>query len=250
MATKPMSNKEKQRLRAERAAAALREKQRQERRRQIITAVAVLVAVALIVAAGFVINSMRDDSGDTAAKIPPPGSSFGLTIGSESAPHQVVVYEDFLCPFCGAFEKASHEELAQLADQGKVQIEYRPIVFLSRAGPYSARATLIWWLVHEKYGDEVAKKFHDLLFANQPSEEGPFPSRDDLYALAVQAGANSDELKAAVDDNEDVEEVADATKEATKLKIKATPTIVLDGKPFTDGRTVDDLATNLLQALQ
>jgi protein-disulfide isomerase len=157
MATKPMTNKEKQRLRAERAAAALEAKQRQERRRQILTAVGVLVAIALIVAGGFVINSMRDTTSTTAAKIPPPGSSLGLTIGADSAPHQVVIYEDFLCPFCGEFEKTSHEQLAQLAAQGKVQIEYRPIVFLSRAGPYSARATLIWWLVHEKYGDDVAK---------------------------------------------------------------------------------------------
>ena len=62
MATKPMSNKEKQRLRAERAAAALKEKQRRERRRQVFTAVGVVLAIALIVGAGFVINSMRDDT--------------------------------------------------------------------------------------------------------------------------------------------------------------------------------------------
>jgi protein-disulfide isomerase len=244
------TNKQKQQLRAERAAAALREKQRLERRRQVITGVCVFVAIVLVVAAGFFINSMRDDSAETAAQIPPPGSSYGLTIGPASAPHQVVVYEDFLCPFCGEFEKASHEELAQLADQGKVQIEYRPIVFLSRAGPYSARSTLIWWLVREKYGDDVAKKFHDLLFANQPSEQGPFPTRDDLYALAAQAGANADELKTAIESNEGVDEVAAATNEATSLKIKSTPTIVLDGKPFTNGASVDDLASNLVKALQ
>ena len=98
MATKPMSNKEKQRLRAERAAAALKEKQRRERRRQILTAIGVVVAIALVVGGGFLINSMRDDTEETAAKIPPPGSEYGLTIGSADAPHQVVVYEDFLCP--------------------------------------------------------------------------------------------------------------------------------------------------------
>jgi protein-disulfide isomerase len=250
MATKPMSNKEKQRLRAERAAAALREKQRRERRRQILTAIGVVVVIALVVGAGFLINSMRDDTKETAAKIPPPGSQYGLTIGSADAPHQLVVYEDFLCPFCADFEAATREQLAQLADQGKVQVEYRPIAFLRQFGPYSARATLIWWLVHQKYGDDVAKTFHDLLFANQPSEQGPFPSRDDLYALAAQAGANSDELKAAVESNEGATEVADATKVAEDLGIKSTPTLVLDGKPFQDGATVDDLAANLLEALQ
>ncbi len=250
MATKPMSNKEKQRLRAERAAAALKEKQRRERRRQVFTAVGVVLAIALIVGAGFVINSMRDDTKEVASKIPGPGSQYGLTIGSSSAPHQVVVYEDFLCPFCGEFEAAGHEELAQLADEGKVEVEYRPIVFLSGIGPYSSRATLIWWLVHQKYGDDVAKQFHDLLYANQPSEQGPFPSRDDLYALAAQAGANVDELKAAVESGEGVQEVADATNVAQDLKIKSTPTVILDGKPFTNGSTAADLATNLIKAVQ
>src|SRR4051794_28886473 len=133
------SNKEKQRLRAERAAAALKERQRRERRRQLLTVIGVVAAIALIVAGGFVINPMRDDSTETSAKIPPPGSSYGLTIGPATAPHQVVVYEDFLCPFCGQFEAAGHEQLAQLAADGKVQIEYRPIVFLSQLGEYSAR---------------------------------------------------------------------------------------------------------------
>ena len=51
------------------------------------------------------------------------------------------VYEDFLCPICGEFEKTGHEQLEQLADQGKVQVEYHPIIILDRFGTYSARAT-------------------------------------------------------------------------------------------------------------
>jgi protein-disulfide isomerase len=245
-----LSNKEKQRLRAERAAAALREKQQRERRRQILTVVGVLVAIALIVTAGFVINSMRDDTKAKAEKIPPPGSQYGMTIGPDSAPHQVVVYEDFLCPFCGEFEKAGHEQLEQLAAQGKVQVEYRPIVFLGRLGPYSARATLTWWLVLQHDGVDVAQKFHDLLFANQPSEEGPFPSRDDLYTLAGQAGADVDSLKASMDAGEGTQDIVDNTKKAEDLGVSSTPTLLLDGQPFTTGRTSADLATNLIKAVQ
>src|SRR4051812_32363174 len=178
-----LSNKDRQRLRAERAAAALKEKQRRERRRQLLMIAGVVVAVAVIVAGGYLISSMRDTT-VKADQIPPPGSQLGLTIGSSTAPHQVVVYEDFLCPYCGELEKNAHEKLAQLADAGKVQVEYRPIVYLRNLGPYSARATLIWWLVDQKYGDAAGMKFHDLLFANQPSEEGPFPTQDDLFQLA------------------------------------------------------------------
>jgi protein-disulfide isomerase len=244
-----MTNKEKQQLRAERAAAALKEKQRRERRRQLLTVAGVVVAIALIIAGGYLINSMRDTT-VKGSDIPPAGSQYGLTIGPASAPHQVVVYEDFLCPYCAEFEKKTHDQLAQLADQGTVQVEYRPIVFLGRAGPYSARSTLMWWLVMQHDGDDVAKKFHDLLYANQPSEQGPFPNRDDLYALAAQAGADTAALKAAIENSEGAQDVVDATKQAQDDGIKATPTILLDGKEYTNGRTIDDLATNLLNALQ
>jgi protein-disulfide isomerase len=249
-ATKNVSNREKQRLRSERAAAALREKQRRERRRQILTVVGVVAAIALIIGGGFVINSLRDDTKETAASVPAPGSEHGLTIGSPTADHTLVIYEDFLCPFCGELEKQTHVELAQLADEGKVQVDYRPFVLLDRIGPYSADATQVWVLVQEKYGDEVAKKYHDLLFENQPSEEGPFPSQADLIALAAQAGANADELQTAVDNGEGMDEVEAATTAAHDLGIESTPTIVLDGQPFTNGRNMDQLAKNLLQALQ
>ena len=250
MATKPMSNKEKQRLRAERAAAALKEKERRERRRQILTAIGVVVAIALVVGAGFLINSMRDDTKETAGKIPPPGSQYGLTIGSADAPHQVVVYEDFLCPICGEFEAAGHEQLEQLADQGKVQIEYRPFILLDGLGPYSSRATMVWSLVLQQDGPDVAQKFHDLLFANQPSEQGPFPSQADVVTLAGQAGADTTKLQAAIDSGAGVDWPVSATQSAESLGVDSTPTVTLDGEPFTNGRTAADLATNLIKAVQ
>jgi protein-disulfide isomerase len=245
-----VTNKEKQRLRAERAAAALKEKQRRERRRQVLTVVGVVAAIALVIGAGFFVNSMRDDTKANAQAAPTTGSEFGLTIGPDSAPHKVVIYEDYLCPYCGELEKQTHEELATLADEGKVQVEYRPIVILNGAGPYSARAALIFTLVQQKYGDEAAKKFHDLLYANQPSEEGPFPSRDDLYALAAQAGADPAALKTALESGEGADFVAAGTNAAKDLGITSTPTIIVDGEAFTKGRTIDELAQNLLDTLQ
>ena len=245
-----LTNKQRQQARAERAAAALQEKERRERRRQILTVVGVLAAIAVLVGGGFLVNSLRDQTPANASAVPPPGSDLGLTVGSDTAEHTLVVYEDFLCPFCAEFEKQTRDQLAQLADQGKVQVEYRPVVFLSRAGPYSGDSTLVFMVVHDLYGDEVAKSFHDLLFESQPSEEGPFPSREDLYSLAAQAGADAGELSAAIDEGQGADQVEAATKKAADLKINSTPTLVLDGKAFTTGRTIDDLAANLLQALQ
>ncbi|HEX5090453.1 MAG TPA: thioredoxin domain-containing protein [Nocardioides sp.] len=246
-----LSNKEKQRRHRERVAAARRERERRERRRRVLTVVGVVTAVALVVVASLLYASTRDDdSGAEAGSIPPPGSDYGVTLGPASAPHKVVVYEDFLCQDCGEFEKAGHEQLEQLAGQGKVQVEYRPLVTLQKLGEYSARATLMWWLVLQHDGDAVAQKFHDLLYANQPSEKGPFPSRDDLYPLAGQAGADTVELKASMEAGEGTQEVADGTKQAQALGVDSTLTVVLDGRPFTTKGTASDLAKELIDAVQ
>ena len=252
MTTKPMSNKEKQRLRAERAAAALKEKQRRERRRQILTAIGVVVAIALVVGGGFFINSMRDDTQETAAKIPPPGSQFGLTIGSADAPHQVVVYEDFLCPICGEFEEAGHEELAQLADQGKVQIEYRPFVLLDRLGPYSARATLVWSLVLQQDGagrrQEVPRPA-----VREPAERGgpvPEPGRP---GRARRAGGRR-HRRSCRPRSTPVTGI-ELARERHQAALRASASRAPPRSPSTASRSptagrAADLATNLIEAVQ
>ncbi len=60
---------------------------------------------------------------------------------------------------------------------------------------------------------DVAQKFHDLLFANQPSEEGPFPSQADVVTLAGQAGADTTKLQAAIDAGAGVDWPVSATNE-------------------------------------
>jgi len=244
------SQKDKQRLRAERAAAALRERQRAERRRQLLTVAAVVVAIVVVVGAGFLINSMRDTSEDVADAAASTGSEHSLTIGPDSAPHKVVVYEDFLCPICGAFETAGNEQLTALAEAGKVQVEFRPFVLLGRFGPYSEESTGVFGVVLEQEGAEVAKDFHDLLFANQPSEGGPFPSQDELVVLAGQAGADTDAVQKALDDGQGKDWAEQATRAAEEVGVQSTPTVILDGRPFTDYRTPEELAANLVQAVQ
>jgi protein-disulfide isomerase len=243
-----MSKKNRGTDRTARAAAAMAEQQRQERRRRNLMVGGAIGAVLLIVVVGFLISRSLDTTTDVNA--PAAGSEFGLTIGPDDAPNSVVIYEDFLCPFCGEFEAKSHEDLAQLAADGKVQVEYRPFNLLSSSGDYSARSAGAFSIVLDKAGPEVAKKFHDLLYANQPSESGPFPSDSDLVDLAVQAGATESDVKDPIENNEGADWVDRATKAAEKAGVSGTPTILLNGELFQDGRTPDELATNLIAKLQ
>ncbi|GAA3826714.1 DsbA family protein [Nocardioides panacisoli] len=242
----------KSQKRAATAAALREEQQRRENRRRLITIGAVLAAMVLIVGGAILVSKLQSDKqqSDLESAVPPAGSSAnGVTIGPDSAPHTVVIYEDFLCPFCGELEHQTHAKLAELAADGKVQVEYRPFDLLGGGNPesYSERSLNAFAAVLDSAGPEAAKKMHDLLYENQPSESGPFPSDDDLLALAVQAGASESQVKDDIENGGQQDFVDQATAAAQKAGVKSTPTVLVDGKLQTGFSTVDDLATQLLQ---
>jgi protein-disulfide isomerase len=237
------------RERAARAAAQLAEQKRREQRRRVLSIVGVVVAMVVIVGIGVFVgqhNGSNKAVSETGA--PAAGKSdYGLTIGSSSAPHTVVVYEDFLCPFCQQFEAASRDDFTRLAAAGKVYVDYRPFHFLQPS--YSKQALNAFAVVKQAYptGD-VAKKFHDLLFENQPSEEGPFPSMSKLVDLAVQAGADKSKVESKILDTSSMSSwVNGATDEALNdAQVQATPTVLLDGQYYQKGNSVADIAKNLV----
>jgi len=237
-----MSKQSTRESRADRAAAALREQKRAERRRAARMIAGVVAAILVVTLGGFFLTRSLDTSGNVSA--PPAGTgSYGVTIGQKSAPHDVVIYEDFLCPYCGELERASHAKLASLADQGKVYVEYRPFNLLGT--DYSVAAASAFKVVLDDAGPAAAKKFHDELYADQPSEGGPYPSSSWLVDKAVAAGASRSAVSSAIEHTSQKAWVEKATAKAQAAGVRSTPTVLLDGKVFTDWTTVNDLVTNL-----
>lgn len=222
---------------------------KREARRRLLTIVGVIAVMVLIIGGAIGISLLNKKD----VKAAPAGSSdYGVSIGEEGAPHTVVIYEDFLCPYCGALEAETRDDLEDLAAEGKVLVEYRPFNLLGAEGrTYPIRAANAFALVLEKSGPEVAKKFHDLLFENQPSEANADAEAtdDDIIDLAVEAGASESEVRDGVENLSHADWVTEATDEAGKANVQGTPTIILDGEVFDDGRTVQDLANNLIAAL-
>ena len=243
-----MSKKNRTNDRASRAAAALAEQQRQERRRRNLMVGGVVGAILVIVVIGFLLARSLDTTNDVNADAPSSSSEFGVTIGPDDAPNKVVIYEDFLCPYCGELEKRTRDDLAQLADDGKVQVEYRPFNLLGGDDDtsYSVRSAGAFSIVLEKEDATVAKKFHDLLYENQPEETGPFPKSSELADLAVEAGADENAVRSPIENDEGTAWVTKATKAANDAGVQGTPTVLLNGEVFNDGTTIDDLAQNLI----
>ena len=246
-----MASNSKANARAEKAAAERAAQAKREARRRLLTIGGVVLAMLLIVGGAIIASVVQNNKNNAKIADAASGrSDYGVTIGPDDAPHKVVIYEDFLCPFCGELEKRTRDDLARLAADGKVQVEYRPFDLLSQLGDYPIRAASAFSVVLEESGPKVAKEFHDLLFENQPSEQDPGSvTNDDLVDLAVEAGATEADVADAIRNVSNEDWVTEATAEAQKAGVTSTPTIVLDGDVFTDGRTIDDQAENLIAAL-
>ncbi len=231
---------------AERAAAIRQEQERSERRRRVVVIAAVLVVVAVL--GTFLVAYLnKTDKPSTA----PDGAvaSYAVPAGPSSAPMKVSIYEDFLCPFCGDFEKASRDALQKQIDAGTVQVQYHVLNFLGDgSGDYSSRAANALAVVLDESGPEVAKKFHDLLYENQPPEGGDGLSDAQLLDYAVEAGAPRGAVEAGIKDRTFEQWVDDGTEQASKDKVNQTPTVKVDGKTL-GSSTIDGLVSELEKAV-
>lgn len=240
---------------AERAAAIRKEQERRERRRRTLVIGGVVAAVlTLILLAGYAVQSARDTTGEAGAV--PSGTvgagGYGVPYGQESAPVTVSIYEDFMCPFCGDFEAASASMLREYVDAGNVQVEYRVLSFLDRASDgaeYSTRAMNALGAVLDTAGPDAAKRFHDLLFANQPEEGTSGPTDDELIAYAVEAGASEDAVSAPIRERTFEQWVLNATDDASRDDVSSTPTVMVDGE-VVEFETIDELLANTEAAIQ
>jgi protein-disulfide isomerase len=240
------SNTSKSAARAAKAAELRAEQERAEKRRRMLMVGGVVSLFLLIIGGAILVTVLSKED----VKAPAAGQSeYGVTIGDPDASHEVVIYEDFVCPFCGELEAETNEELASLAADGKLLVDYRPFDLLSSAvGDYPIRAANAFAVVLDASGAEVAKEFHDLLYENQPSERGPFPSDDDLVDMAVDAGADEADVRDGIENLAMEDWVTEATAAAHDANVNSTPTVLVDGKQVQG--SVDEIADQIFEAVE
>ncbi len=207
------------------------------RRRNLVVACAVAGVLALVITIGLVVQSRRDPAGEAVQQTPHGATDdYGVLLGDKDAPHTVVVYEDFQCPICEAFEKATSKEIAKGVEAGDIRVEYRMVSFLDHASKntYSSRAANAAVAVLDVAGPAAFAKFHGALFADQPAEGTAGPENAELVDQAVEAGAGRGEVSPLIEDGAYDEWVAAATDAMSRAGVRGTPTVFIDGKPAGD----------------
>ena len=225
-----MSKQSREQGRTARAAAIRAAQARKERNRRVALIVGVVVLLGAIVAGGAWYGSGSGTKTSTSSDTPPVAAgTASLKMGEESAPVKIVIYEDFLCPFCRELESSTRDFLRENAAKGKVLVEYQPINLLSRF-PYSAKALNAWAAVLKHKGPQAALELHDLLYENQPYEESSDQvTNSQIEGWVKKAGADTDAVRQAMK-TQDTAFFTAAQQAMAAANVNSTPTVFINGE--------------------
>jgi protein-disulfide isomerase len=237
-----VSNERQQR--AARAEKMRKEREKADRKQRNVITIAIVVIVVLLIAVGAWAISAASKDKEKATELTTPkkaNKDYGIVYDQQAAtgtppaadaaePVTVVLYEDFLCPGCGALEQTAGSFLSSAVESGEIQIEYRPYSFLLQqsTNEYSQRAWNAAACVYDKGGAKAFKDYHDLLFANQPEEGTAGPEDPELIDLAKQVGVTG--IDACVNKETFSPWIEDAREKGLDDGVTGTPTIKIDGK--------------------
>ena len=193
-----------------------------------LTSVVVIFAVVLVL---YIVMSADDQptAGETKS-IRVASSSVIKKEGTDEPKAVVSMYEDFLCPHCGAFEQQFGPTINKLVDAGVIAADYYMVGILDRPQNqnYSSRAGGAAYCVAEESNDAF-RRFHAALYAQQPSETGTsYPDNARLVEVARQAGA-AGTVPECITKGRFVDMVKGL---AAATGIKATPTIRINGEDY------------------
>jgi protein-disulfide isomerase len=218
-------------------------------RTKVIAGIAV-VAVLAVAVIGYVVFQQMKPATSTSDAIPQapadhvisaPAVRDGNTVlvGKDSATVTVDVYEDFLCPICGTFEKTYGSDIKKAVDDGKVKVRYHILPMLNRlSNPegYSTDSANAALCVAD---DGKFNAFHAALFAKQPEEGEAGYTKDQLIKLGKEVGVTSAGFEACVQNQTyktQLDELMTQTSNDPSLKdpetgrFRGTPSVASGGK--------------------
>jgi protein-disulfide isomerase len=190
--------------------------------------------------------------GATGALVAPAGATDAgaVVLGDPSAKVTVSIYADFMCPYCGEFERANGTDIADAVSSGTAKLEIHPMAFLdaqSGGTKYSTRAANAFVAVANADPGH-ALDFYRVLYENQPAEGSSGLGDAQLVALAEQVGVPAS-VTATFSQQAWVPWVQKITDQAWDQGVKGTPTVKINGEVFSgDVYTAGPLAQAIQEA--
>jgi protein-disulfide isomerase len=160
----------------------------------------------------------------------------GFFLGDPAAPLQLVVYEDFQCPFCLAFTLRSEPTIVEkFVVTGKLRIEFRNLPILGQESAQAAFAaqcaadTDRFWAFHREL---FLAQYDAGQLEREQINVGRF-STENLVAMAGTAGiVDTAGFETCLLDTATRDAVIASVKSARDIGITSTPSFLLNGQPL------------------
>jgi len=265
MSLNPRPTRSEQREAARAKARELREQRAKgESRKRVLITVSVTAVVAVVIAAvAWAVISFSEDSkikAENAKKVPANVSAEGgvlvgkdlkiVTAADVKKTNHIVIYQDYQCPICQAFESPNAAQLRTWASSGLAVVEIHPISFLDGASlnNYSSRATNAALCVV----NSQPEKFFDIntaLYGNQPAENTSGPTDAQLKETLKYNGVTmNDEMNTCIDQKRYETYIGNSTSAAFQgnavsgnSKVQGTPHILVNGNLYDWGGSLANL---------
>ena len=160
-------------------------------------------------------------------------------LAGETETPEIVVYADYQCPICQAFDVPNSAQIRSWVDTGAATVEIRPISFLDRASlnEYSSRAANSAMCV-ANFEPDSFWDFHENLMINQPMEGVEGLSDDELYDLAAASGAGTEDIKGCIQAKSFGDYIEQYTQTVLSaphggVTVTGTPTILVNDNQYT-----------------
>lgn len=215
-------------------------------RRGLVIGLAVVAALVAAIVGGVLWQRSRPAPAPAAAtqvtaEFPVRLGDGVVVAGEDDAKLTVDIYEDFLCPACGSFERRDGGAIDNALTAGDVKVRYHVVNILdnlSNPPGYSTDAGNAALCAAD------AGKFpgyHASLYANQPREGGRGFTDDQLVKLGRDLGITGADFESCVRDGSHDADVRAQTESAEAdqsvqrdypdgRRAFATPTVVIDGR--------------------
>lgn len=244
-ANNPRMTKAERREAARKEAERLAAKQKAtEQRNRLIIIIASVLVVGLVAVAGFIIftQSQKTLLSDFDGAVPAHSTDTGGIVFGEGAvagdevegAPVLQVYVDFMCPVCGQYEAINGADMRTMLEDGDATVIVHPLNYLdsySTEGDYSTRSAAAFAKVAAE-APEAAYQFMQDMFTNQPAENGPGLTDDEIAQIALDAGAPQ-EVVDTLADGTYTDWVAVASDQARNDGVTGTPTTFIDGDKWT-----------------
>jgi protein-disulfide isomerase len=220
-----------------------RDKRRRRRQRQQLTFWLVGAGIILIIAAIILLPRLRPlDEIVTPQFIERPMVN-GTAMGDPNAPVVMEEFADYQCGHCRVYSEETEPKLIeQYVATGKLYVVYENFPLYSSSIPFDEAALCA--ADQNKFWE-----YHDILYANQDTNDPNKYSDRRLQAYAEIVGLDMESFNQCLSDNRHLGDVEQIAAEAESRGVNSTPTFYINGKALLGALPLEDFQKEIEAAL-